>query len=335
MSEIIEPNEEGIKRAAEIIKSGNIVAFPTETVYGLGANGFDSDAVKKIFEAKGRPGDNPLILHIAHKEDFDKIAASYPSYVKVMMEKFWPGPLSMIVPADASVPKAVTAGLDTVAIRMPSLKLARDFIDACGVPIAAPSANISGRPSPTTFDDVYYDLSQKNVPIIKGDDTEIGLESTVVLCTSYPPVILRPGKITREEIAKEVGDCLIDMKTKEKPLSPGQKYGHYMANKPTVLMDIDPKDTDEYLDKLNINGIYILSEQNRKRDNSIVIGDYEKPEEASHRYFHALRDADKMDGDIIIVQAFKKDRIGLALFERMMKSSKHRILEDKDEDWIW
>lgn len=335
MSEVITPDESGIKRAAEIVKSGNIVAFPTETVYGLGANGLDGTAVKKIFKAKGRPGDNPLILHIADKKDFDKIGKDYPEFVKVLMNKFWPGPLSMIVKARDIVPKEVTAGLDTVAIRMPSDKVAREFIKECGCPIAAPSANISGRPSPTTFEDVYYDLSEKGISIIKGDDTRIGLESTVVLCTSYPPTILRPGRITQDDIKREIGDCNIDYKPKDKPLSPGQKYGHYMAKKTTVLLDLIPEETDEYIDSHNIDGVFILSNENKKRKNSIVLGDFNNPSEASHSYFHALREADKMDGDVIVVQTFSKDGIGLALFERMTKSAKHRILEDKNEDWIW
>lgn len=335
MSEIIESNEEGIKHASEIIKAGGIVAFPTETVYGLGANGLNDTAVRKIFETKGRPADNPLILHISKKADFDKIAKSYPAYVKLLMDKFWPGPLSIIVEANSEIPSAVTAGLKTVAIRMPSHKIARDFIEACGVPIAAPSANISGRPSPTCFDDVCFDLLPKDVPIIKGNPTDIGIESTVVLCTSYPPVILRPGKITRDDIARVVGDCRLDIKPKKKPLSPGQKYGHYMAKKPTVLFDMSPENTDEYIDRHNLKGIYILSKQNKPRENSIVLGDYDDADVASRVFFHALRVADTMDGDMIFVQAYSKEGIGLALFERMTKSAKNRILEDKNEDWIW
>ena len=332
---IINNNEEGIKQAGRLLREGKLVAFPTETVYGLGANGLNEDAVRQIFVTKGRPQDNPLILHIAEKSWLNNIAAEVPDYVYELMDEFWPGPMSIILKAKDEIPPAVTAGLDTVAIRFPSHKIAQAIIDEAGVPIAAPSANLSGRPSPTNFRDCYEDLKDKDVYVFEGGDTDIGLESTVILCTSYPPQILRPGKIDEDAIKRVVGDVIVGALDKTVVRSPGQKYGHYMAKKPTVLLDMKPEDADELLERVNPNAVFIAAEENKfQARQNIIIGSYFNPDQAAKNYFKSLRDADMMDGDMIVIQGFSKKHIGEALFNRMKKSAAGKIMEDKDEDWI-
>ncbi|MDY3946987.1 MAG: L-threonylcarbamoyladenylate synthase [Ezakiella sp.] len=339
MSSILEADEEGVKLAASEIKAGRLVAFPTETVYGLGGNGLNGEAVLNIFKVKGRPSDNPLILHIANKNDVKLLASDIPEYVYELIDKFWPGPLTVVLKAKDIIPKEVRAGLDTVGIRFPVNKIARDIIKSSGVPIAAPSANISGRPSPTNFEDCYNDLKDKDISVVRGGSTDIGIESTVLLCTDYPPRILRPGKVTAEDIAKLIGACDDFMESEaveEAPRSPGQKYGHYMAKKKTILLDMLPGLADEVLYKINPNATFILSRDNRFEDeNKIVLAKYDDPLEASKRYFHALRKADNMPGELIVVQAYSKEGVGKALFNRMIKSASGNVMEDVDEDWIW
>ena len=198
-------NQEIMQEAAALIRAGEVVSFPTETVYGLGADGLNPEAVAKIFAAKGRPNDNPLILHIAQKEAIAQLTTGLNANAKKLMEHFWPGPLTLIVNKSAIVPDAVSAGLETVAVRFPSNKFAQDFIRACGCPIAAPSANISGRPSPTNAQDVLEDMQGKIAGMLDGGNCGIGLESTVVDTTSAVPTILRPGGITYEMLTEVMG----------------------------------------------------------------------------------------------------------------------------------
>ena len=223
-----------IKEAAECIKKDGIVAFPTETVYGLGANALKADCVKKIFEAKGRPQDNPLIIHVASKE-IDKYVKNVPEVAKKLMDKFWPGPLTLILEKRDIVPMRTSANLNTIGIRMPNNKVALELIKESGVPIAAPSANISGRPSPTTIDVCVEDLKGKVDYIIGGEKCDVGLESTIVDCTVEPPLVLRPGGITlemlrtiREDI--EIDKGLLRNDSDFKPKAPGMKYRHYAPN---------------------------------------------------------------------------------------------------------
>lgn len=202
--------KEGVKKAAEIIKRGGLVAFPTETVYGLGANGLDENAVPKIYEAKGRPSDNPLILHISKLDEIEDIVKEIPKSALILAEEFWPGPLTMVFKKSERVPYRTTGGLESVAIRMPSNKIARELIKAAGVPIAAPSANSSGRPSPTKAAHVIYDLDGKIDMVIDGGEVDIGIESTIVDVTGEVPVILRPGFITEKMLSEAIGRVEID-----------------------------------------------------------------------------------------------------------------------------
>lgn len=240
---LLTTTENDIREAAQIIRDGGLVAFPTETVYGLGANALDAQAVASIYEAKGRPSDNPMIVHIASAEDMKTLSPQMTEDMTKLMEAFWPGPLTMVVPKRDGVPDRTTGGLDTVAVRMPASKAALELIKISGCPIAAPSANISGRPSPTRAKDVIADMDGIIEAVIQGDDCKVGIESTVLDVTGDTPVILRPGIITPEEIAsvlhKEVryDEALLEgkMDTSAKPRSPGMKYKHYAPDRKSVV----------------------------------------------------------------------------------------------------
>ncbi|MBQ6568765.1 MAG: threonylcarbamoyl-AMP synthase, partial [Clostridia bacterium] len=230
---LLRGDENGIKKAAEILKSGGLCAIPTETVYGLAANSLDPQAVEKIFAAKGRPQDNPLIIHIAETDEIYRYVTDFCQKAKKLTEKFWPGPLTVILPKSKEVPDVVTCGMDSVAVRMPSNPIAHKIIKECKVALAAPSANISGRPSPTSFEHVYEDMNGKIDAIVDGGQCRYGLESTVISFLTDPPRLLRPGAVTPENIEETIGEIVIDDAVKnklaegQKVLSPGMKYKHY------------------------------------------------------------------------------------------------------------
>ena len=219
---------ESVLIAADFIRAGEVVAFPTETVYGLGASVFDETAIARIFAAKGRPGDNPLIAHIAAVEQLELLAREIPPAARLLIDNFFPGPLTVILPKRDEVPLLATGGLATIGVRMPDHPLAHQFLQACGVPLVAPSANISGRPSPTTWQAVYQDLNGRIACILCGEPTRVGLESTVVDCTAVMPVVLRAGAITIEQLRTVIpGISLADHRESAVPKSPGMKYRHY------------------------------------------------------------------------------------------------------------
>lgn len=234
-------NQVIFQEAAKLLRSGECVAFPTETVYGLGADATNQAAVQKIYEAKGRPSDNPLIVHIARREQMDPFVASYPVKAIQLMEKFWPGPLTVILPLKKdSLATNVSAGLSTVGVRMPEHPVSLALIDAANIPVAAPSANRSGKPSPTTASHVIEDLDGKIAGIIDGGATGVGLESTVIDCSLDIPVILRPGGVTKEQIEQIIGPVDIatnNTKETEKPKAPGMKYTHYAPKAPVYLIE--------------------------------------------------------------------------------------------------
>ena len=232
-----------IERAGKILREGGLVAFPTETVYGLGANGLDAAAVSKIFQAKGRPSDNPLILHIADRDDLPALVREIPDWLVPLLDRFWPGPLTVVLPRAACVPDIVTAGLDTVAVRLPSSPMARALIRTAGVPVAAPSANLSGRPSPTAASAVMADIAGRIEMVLDGGVCEVGLESTVLDCTAEIPTILRPGGVTQEMLAACLGKVRTSgderMETAAVPRAPGMKYRHYAPAAPLRLFSCD------------------------------------------------------------------------------------------------
>lgn len=329
-----------IARAAEIIRNGGLVVIPTETVYGLGGDGTNKDSARKIYEAKGRPSDNPLIIHISSPEQADIYAYTNKIYYK-LAEAFMPGPLTVVLPKKDTVPSEVTGGLDTVAIRCPAHPTARAIISAAGVPIAAPSANISGKPSPTRADHVAADLDGKVDMIIDGGECEIGLESTIVMVNPDESLtLLRPGGITYDALCCVCETVRISpaiegvLSENERPLSPGMKYKHYAPSAPLVLLCGDQDKVlsflqSEQVEKRSIVLCYDEEIPYLKEDMIIPIG--KKDDIASHakKLFSALRDADKLSPHIIYAHMPNKDGLGMALYNRMIRAAAHTVKEIK------
>lgn len=325
-----------LEEAAEIIKNGGIGAFPTETVYGLGANALDGEAVKKIFVAKGRPQDNPLIIHIADKKDIDKYVAEIPKYAQELMDKFWPGPLTIILKKKDIVSDVTSAGLDTVGVRMPNDEIALKLIELSGVPIAAPSANISGRPSPTDIERCEEDLNGRVDFIIGAKKSEIGVESTIVDATSEHLCVLRPGGITLEML-KDIDEgvyidkaILTTLDKDTKPKAPGMKYKHY-APKAKVRMVQGPINkmvekikeiVHNYIDEDLKVGIMATDETISMYDEGIVksLGTREDLTSVTKNLFEMLRAFDDLGVDIIITEAFDEKDLGVAIMNRLKKS---------------
>ena len=329
-----------IKEAADIINRGGIVVFPTETVYGIGADALNEEAVNKIFIAKGRPQDNPLIVHIAELDELYELVNEVTENARVLAEQFWPGPLTMILYKKGILSDKITAGLNTAAIRQPSNKIALSLIKESNKPIAAPSANISGRPSPTDASHVIEDLMGKVDMIIDGGSTNIGLESTVVDMTSNVPMILRPGGVTREDIIRVLGECDYDpaiIKSEEKiiPKSPGQKYRHYSPKAKVILYkgtakNIAKKINEDY-DKFTSEGLKIgimsteQTEKSYEGKTNICIGDRTKPITISSNLFKGLRDFDHMGVDIILSESVDEEGLGKAILNRLGKAASETI----------
>lgn len=333
--------KEGVKKAAEIIKRGGLVAFPTETVYGLGANGLDENAVPKIYEAKGRPSDNPLILHISKLDEIEDIVKEIPKSALILAEEFWPGPLTMVFKKSERIPYRTTGGLESVAIRMPSNKIARELIKAAGVPIAAPSANSSGRPSPTKAAHVIYDLDGKIDMVIDGGEVDIGIESTIVDVTGEVPVILRPGFITEEMLSEAIGRVEIDEVVKSlspdkdlKPKAPGMKYRHYAPRgKMTIYKGSHSKVVErinEEISKLEGKKTGVLATDETKSyyraDIIISLGSREDGESIAHNLFDALRKFDDDDVEFIYSEGFDENKLGFAIMNRLHKSAGYNII---------
>ncbi len=327
-------NKEDIKEAANYIKEGKLVLFPTETVYGIGANGLNEEAVKNIFIAKGRKQDNPLILHVSSIPMVNSIAKDINEIEYKLMERFFPGPLTIILKKKDIVPSIVTGNLETVGIRMPSNKIAHDLIEFSNTPIAAPSANISGRPSGTNIQDIFEELNNKVDYIIDSGQTEIGVESTVVRVIDNTIHILRPGKITKEDlecIAKVVVDShvLSDIKETDKVLSPGMKYKHYAPDTKCLL--IYSKDNQKFINKVkelesNENILVLCKTSNTKYfKNTISLG--ETLEEISKNIFTILRKVDKYNVNLVIIEGVEPVGLGLAIMNRLIRSCSHNYLE--------
>ncbi len=326
-----------ISAAAEILKDGGLVAFPTETVYGLGGAATDASAAKKIYEAKGRPSDNPLIIHIADPADAEKYAYTNDTYYK-LAKAFMPGPLTVILKKKDIIPLEVTGGLDSVAIRCPSHMLAREFIRQAGVAIAAPSANLSGSPSPTCGGHVIRDLSGKIDAIIDGGECEIGLESTIIKLDGDKATLLRPGAITEDallcvcenvEIAPAVTEALSE---NERPLSPGMKYRHYAPKAPLILLEGDEDEVLSFLYRQQNKGkcvilCYTEETEYLRNERLIDLGSMENLSEQAHRLFSALREADELDGEVIYTHLPKPEGMGLALYNRLIRAAAHTVLK--------
>lgn len=324
-----------LDRAAEILRSGGLVAFPTETVYGLGANALDAEAAKKIYAAKGRPSDNPLIIHIANVADADKYCYTNELYA-CLAERFLPGPLTVILKKRDVIPLTVTGGLDTVAVRLPSDPTARELIRRAGIPIAAPSANRSGKPSPTKAEHVLEDMDGRIEMIIDGGECQIGLESTIVSISDGHLNLLRPGGIT-VEMLEDICPVSIDKAVTEKlsdgerPLAPGMKYRHYAPDTKVVLLDGSDAEVADYIKRNAPNGKIglILSDNDAHLAAGtgaelLTYGDGDIDE--AHRLFALLREVDRLGCDVIYARLPDKKGIGLAVYNRILKAAGYEIL---------
>ena len=332
---------EAYAEAGALVRAGQVVAFPTETVYGLGANALNPQAVAKIFAAKGRPQDNPLIVHIARKEDINSLTTGLNANARKIMEHFMPGPLTIIVPKAEIIPDVTSAGLDTVGVRFPINKYAQEFILACGCPIAAPSANISGRPSPTNAQDVLEDMQGKVAGILDGGSCGVGLESTVVDTTSPVPTICRPGGVTYEMLTEVLGAVEIDpalLGDKSfKPIAPGMKYRHYAPKEPVYLLEGNAVELlPALVGKAVAAGLKVgvlcdaaMSAQlaQLKQQEGILLSCWGESREAlAADLFYLLRDFDRTKPDVILAQGVSEDGIGLAIMNRLRKAAGYQII---------
>lgn len=334
-----EKTEEIIEAAAKIINEGGTVAFPTETVYGIGANALDRNAIGKIFEAKGRPSDNPLIIHISDVKELEKLVLKINEKAQPLIDKFWPGPLTIIFEKNNIVPDSVTAGLPTVAVRMPKDEIALKLIRKAGCPIAAPSANLSGKPSPTKAEHVVDDLNGRVDAIIKGKDCAVGIESTVIDLSTDKATILRPGIITKEEIEAVIGNTDNDkglMTEKEVPKSPGMKYKHYAPKAPVTIFEGDLKQVIEEIKRLKkchedkgLKVGIIASDETKACYSGYVhsLGSRRDPKQIAKLLFDTLRNFDNENVDVILAESFDREGVGFAVMNRMIKSAGHNIIK--------
>ena len=338
---ILKPTKENIEKAAKIIRDGGLVAFPTETVYGLGADAMNADAVGRIYEAKGRPSDNPMIVHISRASDIGQLTRMLSPQIVEIIDNFWPGPLTIVVKKRPEVPDRTTGGLDTVAVRLPDNEIAQALISASCCPIAAPSANLSGGPSPTRAKDVIADMMGRVDAIIEGDDCRVGIESTVLDLSGDEPTILRPGIITAETIEAALGrevkyDASLTDAAKHaqldpaegaaeadfRPKSPGMKYKHYAPKAEMLIVEGERSKVKAEIERLKT--------MNEKLGNSVGVILFEEKAflEAAHDFFARLRDLDNEGVDMILAGALSdSDGVGFAVMNRMLKSAGYNIVK--------
>ncbi|MBQ6582318.1 MAG: threonylcarbamoyl-AMP synthase [Mogibacterium sp.] len=324
-TEKLEISSESIQHAGDILRKGGLVAFPTETVYGLGADALNGEAVKAVYAAKGRPSDNPMIVHIAETEQLADLIAELPAHAGPLIRAFWPGPITFVFRKTDQVPETTTGGLDTVAIRMPSNETARRLILAAGVPVAAPSANLSGKPSPTTAADVLEDMDGRIDAVLLGEDCAVGIESTVLDLTGEVPMILRPGFITKEMLETVLGSevrydpSLFRQPDGEdfKPRSPGMKYKHYTPNAEVRLIAGEPEAVHARIEALRTEA--------EEAGRTVAVLDYRDPREAAKDFFARLREIDREGVDLVLVRALKEEELGLSVMNRMLKSAGYNI----------
>lgn len=329
---------EEIEKAAEFLRQGEVVSFPTETVYGLGADATNESAVRKIYEAKGRPSDNPLIIHIANLEQVNDFTRDISEKARLVMQKFWPGPCTIILKKNGPLANTVTAGLDTVGIRMPDNPIALKLIEASGKPLAAPSANSSGRPSPTSAEHVYHDLDGKIAGIIDGGETGLGLESTVLdLSNPDKPAILRPGGISKEELENEIGPILFKPELSDQsdiPVAPGMKYKHYAPSEPVIIISekgIGWEKAIEYYESENQKVGLLASEETIKKYStdhtvSFSLGKKSEIRSASKLLFKGLRFFEETEASIILAESYDRNGIGEAYMNRLEKAAGDKMI---------
>lgn len=341
-----EEDEQAIQDAGKIIKQGGLVAFPTETVYGLGGDAMNPDSSRKIYAAKGRPSDNPLIIHICRLGDIHRIVSDFPQKAQQLADQFWPGPLTMVLPKADAVPKETTGGLDTVAVRMPVDPIALSFIEAAGGYVAAPSANISGRPSPTSSRYVEEDMCGRIDMILDGGDVEIGLESTIVDLTGEVPVLLRPGRITLEMLQEvlgtvEVDKTILEGNTAGRPKAPGMKYKHYAPKGELVIVSGKPRVVTKKINELALEGmergqkVGIIGTQENipfYKGNSIKsVGKKNDEVSIAKRLYRILREFDDEGVTLIYSESFSTGGMGQAIMNRLLKAAGHQVIEVREE----
>lgn len=324
--------EKALGEASRLIKAGEVVAIPTETVYGLAANALDEEAVKKIYIAKGRPSDNPLIVHISDMSELAPLVKEIPEKVKKMAEKFWPGPLTMIMEKSGIIPHTTSGGLDTVAVRMPENEYAKAIINACGVPLAAPSANLSGSPSPTNAKYVYEDMNGRIPLIIDGGKSEIGVESTVITFVTDIPTVLRPGGVTVEEIRDLIGEVKVDsavlneLKDGEKAASPGMKYKHYAPHADITILKGSLEKFIEYTNGKDFFALVFEGEEKYFK-NAVTYGKPSDGISEANRLFDALRELDEKGAVTVYARCPEITGVGLAVYNRLIRSAGFNIIE--------
>ena len=323
-----------VSTAAKLLREGRVVAIPTETVYGLAANALDPEAVKRIFEAKGRPQDNPLIVHVASLDEIEPLVSEIPEALYRLAEKFWPGPLTVIMKKSEAVPDAVTAGLDTVAIRMPSHPVARQIIKESALPLAAPSANASGMPSPTSAAHVINDLEGRIDAVIDGGECEVGVESTVISLVKNPPVLLRPGGISPQSLEEVLGKIEIShavfekLEAGEKPLSPGMKYKHYSPRAKVTLIKGDFEKYKAFLEAQKYETCAVCFEGEGKHFRTAVeYGRQGDCDDQAEHIFAALREVDETGCEYAFVRFPDTEGVGLAVYNRLLRSAAFRVID--------
>ena len=322
--------------AADIIKNGGLVAIPTETVYGLAANALDGKAVSKIFKAKGRPMDNPLIVHVSCIEEIDKLVSEIPPQAKKLANTFWPGPLTIILKRSNIIPAEVSAGLDTVAIRLPNNDVTRKLIKIAGVPLAAPSANTSGSPSPTSANHVLHDLDGKIDAILDAGNCRVGLESTVITLTSPVPTLLRPGGITVEELRNVLGNVEIDkavidkVDSLETVSSPGMKYKHYSPETKIIIVDGDNESFIKYVNSRSsdkVAALCYIDDQPKLNVKTVTFGKMNDYNMQANELFSALRKIDDLNVNIVYARCPQKNGVGLAVYNRLIRAAGFEVIK--------
>ncbi len=333
---ISSPDDENLALVGEVLSKGGLAAIPTETVYGLAGNALKGECAKKIFEAKGRPSDNPLIVHISKHEQWDSLVTEIPEAAKALADAFWPGPLTIILPKSDLVPDEVSGKLPTVAVRMPDNEIARAIIDAAGVPLAAPSANLSGKPSPTSAKHVIEDMTDKIDVIVDSGECSVGVESTVISLAVNPPRLLRPGGITPEMLTSVLGEIEIDdavfnkLKDDETAASPGMKYKHYAPEAQVMLVKGSLSEFRKFVEKNKTEGTVALcfeGEEDSLSVKALTYGKKDDPASQAKHIFDALRKLDEMKAKKVFARFPESDGVGLAVFNRLIRAAAFNVIE--------
>lgn len=335
-TQVLKPDEKSLALAGELLKNGELVGMPTETVYGLAANALNGEAVENIFKAKGRPMDNPLIVHIADISQVEDLVSCFSEKAKALAKAFWPGALTIIMPCSKNVPSQVTAGLNTVAVRFPSHKTALEIIKSAGVPLAAPSANLSGSPSPTTAQHVYNDLNGRIPLIIDGGESNVGLESTVITVATEIPTLLRPGGITVEQLEDVIGKINIDkgvtqmLDVNAVVASPGMKYKHYSPKAHIVILKGSKAEYINYINNCKDNSTGALCYNSDILELNVPyvsLGDETDYIGQAHNLFSALRQLDEMGLKTVYAHCPSTEGVGLAVYNRLIRSAGFEVIE--------